>query len=407
MAKPKRFSVSACTWMLAGVMMLSTAFGQLPIAAQNPAPPRFPDVPPGFYAEEAIQIAVNAGIIVGRTDGTFDGRAPLTRYEAAIIIARLLTNFNDNLSIVFGDLEVLRAALQELQDVYADLALEVDELRALLDGKADREDIDALQGQIDDLRAQIARLEGELAEVSVGMQGPPGPQGPPGMDGAPGPAGAEGPAGPPGPPGPEGPAGPPGEVEVVEVVPPVIEIEEEVEVAVVEDVRRARNFYVGVAAIAEIPDVSYTFLDSEPASDTTNFRAFPRLIVGYDNLLIRGLGVRATVDYGRQTFIEEPTLAIAGHVLYRLGSEGFNAYLGVGGGYQLNIGTPPSVVESPFVGGLFGVEFGLTPGLGIFAEATGDFYFEDPHTAADITARPLFEYEQFYITAGLGVRFRF
>ncbi|MEZ4607899.1 MAG: S-layer homology domain-containing protein [Deinococcales bacterium] len=39
------------------------------------APSSFYDVPAGFYAEEAIRIAVSSGIIVGRTNGSFDGQA--------------------------------------------------------------------------------------------------------------------------------------------------------------------------------------------------------------------------------------------------------------------------------------------------------------------------------------------
>ncbi|MEZ4606973.1 MAG: S-layer homology domain-containing protein [Deinococcales bacterium] len=60
-------------------------------------------MPPGFYATEAINLAVQSGIIVGRTDGTFDGRANLNRYEAAIIIARLLTKYQNDLQVIYKD----------------------------------------------------------------------------------------------------------------------------------------------------------------------------------------------------------------------------------------------------------------------------------------------------------------
>ncbi|MCS7309485.1 MAG: S-layer homology domain-containing protein, partial [Armatimonadetes bacterium] len=45
-----------------------------------------PDVPPGHWAYDAIEELVAEGIIKGYPDGTFKGRAPLTRYEFAIAI---------------------------------------------------------------------------------------------------------------------------------------------------------------------------------------------------------------------------------------------------------------------------------------------------------------------------------
>ena len=64
-------------------------------------PINYPDVPIGFYAAEAISIAVNAGIIIGREDGTFDGDAALNRYEAAIIAARLMGAVPKRHKIIF------------------------------------------------------------------------------------------------------------------------------------------------------------------------------------------------------------------------------------------------------------------------------------------------------------------
>lgn len=54
------------------------------------APASFPDVPAGSYAEEAVRVITQRGLIQGFPDGTFRGNEPLTRYQAALIFYRLL-----------------------------------------------------------------------------------------------------------------------------------------------------------------------------------------------------------------------------------------------------------------------------------------------------------------------------
>lgn len=51
---------------------------------------KFPDVPGGHWAEQAIYKANKAGIMVGNPDGTFGLGKALTREEAASIVAKLL-----------------------------------------------------------------------------------------------------------------------------------------------------------------------------------------------------------------------------------------------------------------------------------------------------------------------------
>ncbi len=50
----------------------------------------FPDVPAGFWAQEAVTRVAAEGIILGNPDGTFQGRRNITRYEAAAMFDRLL-----------------------------------------------------------------------------------------------------------------------------------------------------------------------------------------------------------------------------------------------------------------------------------------------------------------------------
>ncbi len=219
------------------------------VAATNTAPVYFPDVAPGFYAEDAIRIAVQSGIIVGRSDGRFDGYASLTRYETAIVIARILDRFQSDLGVVYqrldtlersvGDISQLRDAVTRLESRVSTLGTgqgsstsgEVQALRDMVtamqnqiasngagmnssDLQALRSAFSLLEGRLarlEGLESRIATLESQMASGMAGgaIAGPPGPPGPAGI-GIQGPPGPAGPAGAPGAPGPAGPAGPPG-----------------------------------------------------------------------------------------------------------------------------------------------------------------------------------------------------
>jgi len=54
------------------------------------APAEYPDVPRGHWAYEALNRLSQAGIIEGLPNGTYAGNKPMTRYEFAVAIARLL-----------------------------------------------------------------------------------------------------------------------------------------------------------------------------------------------------------------------------------------------------------------------------------------------------------------------------
>ena len=140
--------------LLVGATVTVGALGLLPkgLAAQE-APK---DVPITHWAYDAVRELYRLGVLEGYPDGTFKGRQPMTRYEFALAVKRLL-----------------------------DAIREKPEIRELLRGPAGPQ----------------------------GPAGPAGPQGPAGPPGPPGPPGPQGPAGPAGPQGPAGPPGPPGKVD--------------------------------------------------------------------------------------------------------------------------------------------------------------------------------------------------
>jgi hypothetical protein len=55
----------------------------------------FTDVPAGHWAYDAIQEASEAGIITGFEDGTFKGNEAMTRYQMAVLTARMMSQLED------------------------------------------------------------------------------------------------------------------------------------------------------------------------------------------------------------------------------------------------------------------------------------------------------------------------
>ena len=325
----------------------------------------FADIPAGHWAADAVARVAELGIVIGFPDGTFRGNESFTRYQAALVVSRLL-------DVVERDMAALRAfsetEIGALRNAVAELAADLDTLGTRVSTLEQ-----ALMSELELLRAQLAQLTAELdairADIAAGaLQGPPGPQGP------------------------EGPAG-----EVV-VAPPVVEpvpVEPvEVPVPVAEPVVPVRGpLYVGLAGFGEID--TFTSLDA--------LRFGARLKVGFDDILW-GVGLRGTIDYGRQSpMIEAGSLSGAAHLTYGFDLGGnLRAFVGAGGGYTFNLGNWGQVNQGPFAGGLLGLEFSFTRNLGLFLEATVDYYFNP----APLHAPPFTQYTQLYPTIALGVSFR-
>jgi archaellum component FlaC len=140
--------------LLAGLLtVLSMGFGLA----------QFSDVPAGHWAKEAVEALAARGILIGFPDGTFRGNEGLTRYQAALIIYRLLQQIEEELkakgtsptmeALSPEDLEALKNAIQELAAELAALGVRVS---ALEDSAATKDDIARLEALIEELRAQPA-----------------------------------------------------------------------------------------------------------------------------------------------------------------------------------------------------------------------------------------------------------
>ena len=96
---------------------LAQAQTRLPYGAVQTAPARYSDVPEGHWAAEAVERLTSLGILTGYPDSTFRGTQPLTRYEIALVGARLIDYVNTLTGLVEDDpalVERLREAAQEL-----------------------------------------------------------------------------------------------------------------------------------------------------------------------------------------------------------------------------------------------------------------------------------------------------
>jgi hypothetical protein len=77
-------------WLCCAICAL-TLLGMATVATAQD----FTDVPEHHWAFEAIDYLAEAGLVEGYPDGTFKGDRPFTRYEMAMVIARIFTKIQD------------------------------------------------------------------------------------------------------------------------------------------------------------------------------------------------------------------------------------------------------------------------------------------------------------------------
>ncbi len=153
--------------LIASAALAAIALSALPAMAQAP----FSDVPTDHWAYAAVDKLKNAGIVEGYPDKTYGGPRPMTRYEFAIAIARLL----DKIPVVppdvatKGDIEALRneanAKFATKEEVAA-LRRLVDEFRAELERLG--QDIKTLNDKVNALETRVSAIEAELKRVRIG-----------------------------------------------------------------------------------------------------------------------------------------------------------------------------------------------------------------------------------------------
>ena len=160
--KEKR-SMKKSLVLLAGASM---AFLGLPaVSHAQAASGPFADVPTDHWAYQSVDTLQKAGIVIGYPDGTYGGRRPMTRYEFAVAIARLLAQMNQNKGYATtADLAALRS---DLETRIAGNTAAIDALRTLVNGFQPEltrlgQDVAAADARLDALEARVNALGGRL-----------------------------------------------------------------------------------------------------------------------------------------------------------------------------------------------------------------------------------------------------
>lgn len=108
------------------------------------AAPLFPDVPDNHWGKDAVAALAAKGLLEGYPDGTFKGDRAASRWETAMIVARLL------------------AKMEQAHSTFATKA-ELDELRKLVN--ALREELDALGVRVDNLEENVSLIDKRVTEL--------------------------------------------------------------------------------------------------------------------------------------------------------------------------------------------------------------------------------------------------
>ena len=150
----------------------SMAAAQTSATASAPQVPALTDVPAGHWAKDAIDKLISRGIILGYPDGTYRGTQNLTRYEAAVIIARLLEQIQNG-STTVTDSETVTALQNAVQELAADLAALGVRVTDLEENAVSKDDFARLEERVNGLGAAngdpeaLAGIQAQIDELTA------------------------------------------------------------------------------------------------------------------------------------------------------------------------------------------------------------------------------------------------
>lgn len=133
-----------------GSSLLAAAVLALGLMAPASAGP-FDDVPTDHWAYEAVNTLQMEGIVEGYPDGTFKGNRSFTRYEMAMVIARIYTKLKNMVPHAMG------VSQEEFNEYKRLVDALMDEFRADLDALSDR--VGSLEDRMDGLEDRVGALE--------------------------------------------------------------------------------------------------------------------------------------------------------------------------------------------------------------------------------------------------------
>lgn len=133
--------------LLLAMVGMGTAQSGLPTGASQPPPEQFQDVSDDHWAADAVDRLSALGVITGYPNGTFAGARAATRYELAVVAARLLDLLSSSITDLIGDPDFQRAIEDAARNNERLLRLE-----QLMEGAADTD-------FVWDLAERLAQIE--------------------------------------------------------------------------------------------------------------------------------------------------------------------------------------------------------------------------------------------------------
>lgn len=131
---------------------------------------QFPDIPPGHYAENAVDRLTDLGVISGFPDGFFRGQKNVNRYELSLILTRMWDTWSTaQLSDLFSQISSLQIALEQLRQQHSQTQQELDAVVELQERLELTEDaitqLDARTEDADEVRSVLTTMQRNIANL--------------------------------------------------------------------------------------------------------------------------------------------------------------------------------------------------------------------------------------------------
>jgi hypothetical protein len=139
---------------LSAVVFSAAVLTEQPALAQGP---QFPDVPTNHWAYQSVVDLANDGYVIGYPDGKFLGGHPMSRYEFATVIDRMVQTIDD-LKTKVGQIPVTPTGVPVTQD-------DLNKLQVLVD--TFQPELTAIQSNISDLSASLDALRQDVLDAKA------------------------------------------------------------------------------------------------------------------------------------------------------------------------------------------------------------------------------------------------
>jgi len=160
--------------LLGVILLFSVSYAQVQT--------KFKDVPSNHWAAEAVKALSDLGIIAGIRPDTYGGDLYLTRYQAAVLLYKVIQTFNlEEIALsaediaelkelvmeLSGELEMMGVNIEDLNLVLEDLDSRVSNLEVAIEEKVSVEDVEAMIAtSFEDLDVRVSTLEDKVDELS-------------------------------------------------------------------------------------------------------------------------------------------------------------------------------------------------------------------------------------------------